>query len=86
MGVHTPLPYQDWLTAIQDTLDQEVDLQAYPLPAIQKMLKAIELDLISPAERAVMKEEYNQAELEQTKYNQGFEAGKRQAEIAIANC
>ncbi|MCP4401464.1 MAG: hypothetical protein GY801_29725 [bacterium] len=78
----TPEPYREWLQAIDDTLDAEVDETHYHQAAIQKLFEAIQRDRFSPEERARMIEEFHQEELQQTK----FEEGKRirQTEIAAA--
>lgn len=78
----TPEPYREWLRAIQDTLDEEVDESQYHRSEIRKLFEAIQRDHISPDERARMIDEYHQEELQSTK----FEEGKltRQAEIAQA--
>ena len=82
----TPEPCREWLQAINDTLDQEVDETLYVQTAIHKLFDAIRRDHISPEERARMIEEFHQEELQQTKFEEGQEAGKhvRQEEIAAA--
>ncbi len=54
----TPEPYREWLLAIADSLDEEVDETAYQRPEIQRIFELIARDLISPKEYARMKEEY----------------------------
>lgn len=82
----TPEPYREWLEAIQDTLDKEVDETHYHHPAILKLFDSIRRDQISPAERAQMIDEYHQEELQQTKFEEGKLLGERlrQREIARA--
>jgi hypothetical protein len=60
----TPQPYREWLQAINDTLDEEVDESLYQRAEIQKLFTSIQRDHISPAERASMIEEYHQEELQ----------------------
>ncbi|WP_394752883.1 PD-(D/E)XK nuclease family transposase [Crenothrix sp.] len=60
---NTPKAYREWLAAIQDTLDEEVDESHYHDAMIQKTFDSIEKDGITPTERAAMFEEYNQREL-----------------------
>ncbi len=81
-----PEPCREWLQAINDTLDQEVDETLYAQTAIHKLFDAIRRDHISPEERARMIDEFHQEELQQTKFEEGQEAGKnvRQKEIAVA--
>jgi hypothetical protein len=59
---NTPKAYKQWLDAIQDTLDEEVDESHYHDRMIQKIFDTIEKDGITPTERAEMFEEYNQRE------------------------
>ena len=68
MTDETPEPYREWLLAIQDSLDEEVDETAYQRPEIQQIFELIARDLISPTERARMKDEYSQELLQQEKF------------------
>jgi predicted transposase/invertase (TIGR01784 family) len=74
----TPEPYREWLRAIDDTLDEEVDESLYAQGIIQKLFESIRRDHLSPEERARMIEEYHQEELQQTKFEQGLEKGKEE--------
>ena len=78
----TPEAYREWMDAIQDTLDEEVDDLSYHHAAIQKIFTTIEKDSISPKERADMIEEYNRAELARKEamesWQEGMIKGKRQ--------
>ena len=47
----TPEPYREWLLAIQDTSDGEVEETDYHKPEIRKIFGHIEKDDVSPAER-----------------------------------
>jgi hypothetical protein len=73
----TPEPLREWLLAINDSLDGEVAAEQYQLPAIQSVFDYIEQDLISPDERARMKDEYSQDLLLQEKYEEGRTATVR---------
>ena len=55
----TPEPYREWLLAIADSLDEEVEESNYHHPQIRKVFEFIEPDLVSPDERARMIEEYH---------------------------
>ena len=46
----TPEPYREWLRAINDSLDTEVDETAYQRPEIKKIFELIEEDQTSPEE------------------------------------
>jgi len=66
----TPEPYREWLLAIADSLDEEVDETQYHKTEIQQIFDLIARDLISPQEYARMKEEYNIEQLQQDKLHQ----------------
>jgi predicted transposase/invertase (TIGR01784 family) len=68
----TPEPCREWLAAINDTLDEEVDETLYQRREIHKLFEHIRQDRISPEERAGMIEEYHYEELHQA----GFDEGK----------
>ncbi|MDM8568469.1 hypothetical protein QUF50_02930 [Thiotrichales bacterium HSG1] len=72
----TPEPYREWLLAIQDSLDEEVDETVYKTPSIQRVFDLIARDLISPQERARMKDEYSFGLLQLDKFEQGIEKGR----------
>jgi len=64
--------------AIDDNLDEEVDETAYQRPQIQQVFDLIARDLISPQERARMKDEYSLEQLQQDKKAEGFQEGKEE--------
>jgi predicted transposase/invertase (TIGR01784 family) len=67
---NTPEPYREWLLAIQDSLDEEVDETQYHKTEIQHIFELIARDLVSPQERARMKDEYGMEQLQQDKLHQ----------------
>ena len=67
----TPAPYRDWLRAIADSLDEEVDETQYTRPEIRKIFDYIEKDHITPEDRARMFDEHGQEALKQEKYDEG---------------
>lgn len=67
----TPEPCRQWLCAIQDTLDGEVNEIDYQHPEIQKIFALIEKDLISPEEYAQMKDEYGYEQIGRDQYQKG---------------
>lgn len=75
----TPEPYREWLLAIADSLDEAVDETAYQRPEIQQIFDLIARDLISPSERARMKDEYSMEQLQPEKKKEGFQPGMEQA-------
>jgi len=58
----TQEPYQEWLKAINDSLDQQVEEGDYHNEVIQEIFSLIKKDKISPAEYARMKDEYSDEE------------------------
>ena len=71
----TPKPYREWMQAIHDSLDKQVDEAKYTNPSIQALFEVIEKDKITPEERARMKEEHNQEEAETRGFKEGEEKG-----------
>ncbi len=67
----TPEPYREWLLAIQDSLDEEVDETACQRKEIQRVF-----ELIAPKERFKMKDEYGM--IQQDKFEKGQLAEKPQ--------
>ena len=63
----TPEPYREWLLAIADSLDEEVDETAYQQKEIRHIFDLIEQDSISPTERFKMKDEYGMEEIQRNK-------------------
>ena len=84
----TPEPYREWLLAINDSLDKEVEESDYHNEVIQEMFSLIEEDQISPKEYARMKDEYSEEKYIQRKTKQatmeGKIKGKMEAKQAIA--
>jgi hypothetical protein len=70
----TPEPYREWLRAINDSLDGEVEESGYLQPLIRKIFDYIEKDLVSPEERARVIEENQQ----QAQFNEGIAEGLEQ--------
>lgn len=72
----TPEPYRTWLTAIDDTLDGEVDETGYDNDIIKKIFNHIEQDMVSPEERARMFDEHGQEALRQQAHQEGHQEGR----------
>lgn len=75
---NTPAPYQEWLKAIDDSLDEEVDETQYHKTEIQQIFNLIARDSISPQERARMKDEYSLELLQQEKSEKARLAEKQE--------
>jgi predicted transposase/invertase (TIGR01784 family) len=74
----TPEPYREWLKAIDDSLDEEVDENDYQRQEIKEIFNSIQKDLTTPQEYARMKDEYSEALLRQTEYDKGIEKGAKE--------
>lgn len=72
----TPVIYRDWLDAINDSLDGQVDEARYSRAIIRKLFQQIEQDGITPADRTRMIEEAHEEEIKQNTLAQGIELGK----------
>lgn len=78
VGEKTPASYREWLMAIEDNLDEQVEESRYHRAEILKIFQYIEKDQISPDERAGMIEGYHQEELQQKVVEKArLEAAKR---------
>jgi len=78
MNDKTPKPYQEWMRAIQDSLDEQVEENDYTVAEVRKMFDYIEKDLISPEERAKMFDEYDEEQLKQDKFKEGLKKGRKE--------
>jgi predicted transposase/invertase (TIGR01784 family) len=63
----TPRQYHEWMEAIEDSLDEQVDESKYTHPEIQHVFKLIEKDKVTPQERAKMFDEYGMEAVKQEK-------------------
>jgi predicted transposase/invertase (TIGR01784 family) len=54
----TPRQCHEWMEAIEDSLDEQIDESHYTRPEIQRIFSLIEPDQITPQERAKMFDEY----------------------------
>ncbi|KPA10441.1 hypothetical protein MHK_009354 [Candidatus Magnetomorum sp. HK-1] len=71
----TPEPYSQWMRAINDSLDEEIDETHYDRLAIQKIFQHIKRDDITPRERAIMIDEYSFGLLEKAAEEKGMKKG-----------
>jgi hypothetical protein len=72
---NTPEPYRQWMLAIDDSLDEEVDETLYKRTEIIKIFNRIKKDDITPRERAVMIDEYSFGLLEKAAEEKGLKRG-----------
>ncbi len=76
----TPQPYREWLLAIDDSLDEQIEESQYTRPEIRKIFDYIEKDLVTPEERAQMFAEHETEELGQEQYEAGQKKGRKEGE------
>ena len=77
---NTPAPYREWLTAINDSLDGEIDESHYDNAFIQDIFGLIKEDNTTPQEYARMKDEYTN---EEYIINQSKKAERKGVKIGI---
>jgi len=75
----TPEPYRQWLRAINDSLDEEVDETAYQRPEIQKIFDLIQADLTTPQELFEIIDENGYEALGREYFEEGFKHGTAKA-------
>jgi predicted transposase/invertase (TIGR01784 family) len=63
---NTPIAYKEWMEAIKDTLDEQVEESDYHNAMIQKIFDSIEEDGLTPKDRYDMIEEYEDREFVET--------------------
>jgi len=71
----TPIAYHEWLEAIQDSLDEEVEESHYLNPEIKRIFNLIEKDKVTPKERALMFDQHANEEFEQEVFDKWKEIG-----------
>ena len=76
----TPSGIKAWLGLVLDSLDGEMDESRYNSPIFEKVIDAVKLDNISPAERRVLKDEES---WEDTLIDENHR-GRQEERIAIA--
>jgi hypothetical protein len=88
---HTPEPYREWLRAIDDSLDEQVDETDFHNQFIQEIFTLIKKDTTTPQEYARMKQEYSDEKYiydqKQAAKNEGIQEGierqKKQNELQL---
>lgn len=79
-----PAPYQEWLMAIEDSLDEKVDEHIYHKPEILKVLKLIEKEGLTPQDRAQIKDEYALESALQKEKKAEYQKGRHEEKLEIA--
>ena len=73
-----PEPYHEWLRAIADSLDEQVEESDYHNPVVLKVFDLIQRDGLTPKDRARLKDEYSVEEANQAREAQIFAQGVTQ--------
>ena len=81
---NTPEPYRQWLKAINDSLDGQVEETCYHNEFIQGIFNIIKKDDTSPEEYARMKEEYSNEEYDRNKREKARKEGIKEGIKQIA--
>ena len=71
----TPEAWREWLFAINDSLDEEVDETHYHKACVQKIFAAIQKNTLTPEDHARMKDEYSEDELRRTEWEKAEKQG-----------
>jgi len=74
----TPEPIREWLQAIDDSLDEQVDEQSYERPEIHQIFDIIQKNLVTPQEQAKIIAQNHQEEIKETSHQEGFGEGIEQ--------
>jgi predicted transposase/invertase (TIGR01784 family) len=74
----TPEPSQEWLKAINDSLDKQVEESDYQNEVIQEVFSLIKKDKISPQEYARIKDEYSDEEYMQEQTQKAKKEGREE--------
>jgi predicted transposase/invertase (TIGR01784 family) len=75
---NTPEVYRDWLSAINESLSEQIEETNYQRLELQTVIDSIAKNLVSPEEKYWMIEEYNFEEAKKKQFEEGIEQGIRQ--------
>ncbi|TGN99824.1 hypothetical protein PN36_33225 [Candidatus Thiomargarita nelsonii] len=78
----TPKQCHEWLEAINDSMDEQVDESHYTLPEIKRIFNLIEKDKVTPEERARMFDEHSEEEIKQEGFKEGLKEAKKMVKQA----
>ncbi len=75
---NTPEIYREWLSAIKESLTEQIEETNYHRPELQTVINSIAKNLVSPEEKYWMIEEYNFETDKKKKFEEGIEQGVKQ--------
>jgi len=78
---NTPEIYRDWLSAIKESLTEQIEESNYPRPELQTVIDSIAKNLVSDEEKYWMIEEYNFESDKKKRFEEGVEQGKLEGEV-----
>ena len=82
----TPEAWREWMLAINDSLDEQVDTSVYHKPSVQKIFACIEKSSLTPDDHARMKDEYSEEELRREEWDKAEKRGiERGLEMGAKN-
>ena len=81
----TPSGIKAWLELVLDSLDGEIDESFYSSPIFERVIDAVKLDNISPAERRVLKDEESWEDTLIDEHNLGRQKEKETIARALMN-
>ncbi len=74
----TPEAWREWLLAINDSLDEQVDETHYRKACVQKIFASIQKNTLTPEDRARMKDEYSEDLLRREEWEKGIAKGREE--------
>jgi predicted transposase/invertase (TIGR01784 family) len=78
---NTPEIYREWLSAIKESLTEQIEETNYHRPELQTVINSIAKNLVSPEEKYWMIEEYNFESDKKKRFEEGIEQGEKNGEL-----
>jgi predicted transposase/invertase (TIGR01784 family) len=77
---NTPEIYREWLSAINESLSEQIEETNYHRPELQTVINSIAKNLVSPEDKYAMIEEYNFESDKKKRFEEGVTKGKLEGE------
>jgi hypothetical protein len=84
LNEETPEAWREWLLAINDSLDEQVDETHYHKACVQKVFASIQKNTLTPEDLARMKDEYSEDELRREEWDEAEQQGIAKGRLEIA--
>lgn len=78
---NTPEIYREWLSAIKESLTEQIEETNYHRPELQTVINSIAKNLVSPEEKYAMIEEYNFETDKKKKFEEGIQQGAKEGKL-----